>query len=903
MLSLNKIMPGTALVSPYFACGLDRVKETPCMELAATALREFTQRRLNIKAEFINAQSNLQSRHACERMRSTVKFFFDYDKTELTEREPAAHELDDIKREVEDEVASIMLHGVGVEDTAAYTIHTAQRHGYVAPGKFKTSFRVFVTGFKTDPYSIKAAIQIAARKTGKRIIFDMSVYSKNRRLCMVLGCKSKEDTRILTPCIEDTSSMTEEDVLNFIVQDIHEDWPVKHVDPHADYRLQTTQPRRTEKRRADDRAEEAGPSKKKKSRRRGEDEAEEEEASEGEDEDTTVDEDMFDTIKDVLRDAGFVGARQVGNEKHDGKSTYVPFDCDMRHDCPICHGEHEHNMWDAHISKTGGLAVANHSDKCFKVNVMGKHFLHPFITDILDNVNAHMHYVQCYLDNKEGTVLFNEGTNAFHEFKTQQWKKVPDQLIMESMRKFMAEQLLDPQLAILRTWTTLAKRLKFGEKVMDRLNHIKKVVTKSRNDTGSYPFLVNLIKLMRGMCFADATLFDRQHNLLHFTNGALDLDTMELREAVPTDYNTFTTKYEYKTDVEEEDKKLHEEFINKVYPDPGHREAAQRVLGSTLTGLNTGKKLYIFTDNGGEFGGNNGKTKVFGLHFTAMGDYGVMAKKDFLYDSQSSAEGASPFMVKLASKRAVIVEELEPSKKLAEGTVKEMTNGTNALINVRDLYKSGGMIELCAKIMVGCNHGKFPRYDPYDEALTNRFLPVPHISHFTSDDSKLDSIKHVYKMDADIGDRVIKRCVTAHMLWCLEGYKRFKQFGLGLDTMPPSITEFKRIMLFKNTPVYVYLGEVLEDTGDKKKDILDMALVWDMYKKDKRSNRYLTMEQFEMSFKVYVNSQVSNSFQYVKTTTGKNSSVIARGFKIKPQINQQCASFDGSRDLDRQIYF
>jgi len=74
-----------------------------------------------------------------------------------------------------------------------------------------------------------------------------------------------------------------------------------------------------------------------------------------------------------------------------------------------------------------------------------------------------------------------------------------------------------------------------------------------------------------------------------------------------------------------------------------------------------------------------------------MGDYAVMAKKDFLYDSaHSNPEAASPFMCKLEGKRAVMVEELEPNKKMAEGFIKEMTNGTNAMVPVRELYRGPG---------------------------------------------------------------------------------------------------------------------------------------------------------------------------------------------------------------------
>lgn len=120
-----------------------------------------------------------------------------------------------------------------------------------------------------------------------------------------------------------------------------------------------------------------------------------------------------------------------------------------------------------------------------------------------------------------------------------------------------------------------------------------------------------------------------------------------------------------------------------------------------------------------------------------------------------------------------------------------------------------------------------------------------------------------------------------HMRWCLDGYKAFKRSGLEMETMPRSIVDFRKVLVFKNTPVYAYLGDIMEDTSDLVKDVVDMAAAWDMYKKDRRSNKYLTLEQFESSFRVFANTHVPNSFQYSRTTSGRNGSAMARGYRLK----------------------
>lgn len=850
---------------------LAKLRRVPFDRQANAILTSYRERRVNTSVEFLNGVASPYSSKPHERELTPCKFYFDYDEVVLPSDIPSDIELAEKKLELCEDVRSILVKGAGIESVGEDQILVACRHGVVTDGKFKISFRLFVTGFSTDPISIKNAIINAECLFGFRNRFDMSVYSKSRRLCMILCQKTLQDSRILRP--SDQTVQVPSDLFPYIVQHIDKSWPSIKVSILSKFqRLNTARPDdMVEEMESDEDGEACEENRGSSKRQKGQ---------------TITSSQMFGLCRDVLHEAGFTNPMQISDarEAPDIKNVYIDFDCDARGDCPICHNCHDNNHWYLHVSKMNGISVASHSERCKKIDLMGTHFLHGFVDSLLKDETAHQHYNQLFIKSRPGTLLYNPLTSMFHEFNDHIWKEVADEYVIEEIRIYVGAAVLDKQIHIIESWKATLFALKMSnETMMERVNYILKQVIKARNNVGSTPFLSYLVKMLKHMCYTSPDIFDKNYDLVHFDNGVFDLENMTFRDAKPDDYNTLSVGYDYESDVSESQRAMHRNFINSIYPDPGHREVAQRVMGSTLTGNTSGKKFYIFTDNGGEFGGNNGKTMIFTLHARALGSYALNAKKDFLYDGHTSAEGASPFLMKLAGKRVLVCEELEPSKKLAEGTVKELTNGINPVITARNLYKSSQTIELCAKIMVGCNHGKFPRFDPYDTALTNRFLPVPHISHFTTDASKLDAIRHIYPVDMNMNNK-LRECIMAHFEWCLEGYRNFQKFGLGLDSMPQSITEFKRIFVFKNTPVFTYLGEVMEDTGDIRKDILDMNVVWDMYKKDKRSNKYLTMEQFESTFKVFANTYVQNSFQYIRTANGRTSGAVARGYKVKAQM-------------------
>lgn len=828
---------------------LQRMRRVQPAAHARKLLQNRTERCVQTDVEFMTSEPQLYSTLPALRERTVTKFFFDYD--EKMDVEPDQYYLNQVKETLKERVQLIMTTGTGmiIEDGASLDIVFASRHGRLPDGAFKVSYRIFVGGFRTTLTGIRNAIINTEVSSGFKMSLDMSIYASNRRLCMILCKKSARDDRILLP--EADEPYSEDFIRKFFVQDVDDSWPLIEVERF----VQVDE--------ANNDANERVPARQEKRTR------------------TCLSHDTFKRLIPVLESIGFVNPFQTGlpREMND-RDIYFDFSCENRHDCPICHKSHDNNMWYMSVIPGKDINVGNHSDRCGRVSIIDNRFFHPLVDTLMEVDMTNQLMCDTYIASRPGRILFNPITSMFHEFTGDKWSTINDNNICNEMNMYVRVAILEKQKSMIESMSDHFVDLGVHNEHIDRrLADLKSRVKKAIATTSSYTFLKHCVLLLQTVLCVTDDIFDKNPDVVHFSNGVYDLKTESFRETNAEDYNINTTGYDFDTHPDPEADAIHGSLINKVYPNPYHRETAQRVFGSTLSGSTCAKKFFVFTDNGGEYGGNNGKSMMFFAHAKALGDYCLHGKKEMLYDSsQSSAEGASPGLMKMANKRAIIYEELEHSKKLNEGFVKEMTSGLNPIVSARNLYKGVVMLELCCKMLVACNHGKFPRFDSYDTALTNRFLIVPHVSHFTANRNILDDTKHVYLIDFDLPDKLNNIKMT-HMKWLIDGYRNARWMKFADDTLDRSLNDFKQQFIYKNTPIYIYLGEELVNTGDMEKDKLDMACVWDKYRRDRRSNKYITMEQFMLTFKVFVNTELRNSFQF--RTELNNRIPIARGFKLR----------------------
>lgn len=856
---------------------LERVRKVNSIDFAQLLADKTRKRVPCAHIEVLQGVAAPDSPYEFQRTVTPCKFFFDYDQActpaDLQDEEGLAR----LERELKERIQCVL--GPHVPAGVPYEICAAQRHG-VSGDKCKISFHFYVSGFKTDMFSVKNAIMNHSLIEPDILdVFDMSVYATSRRYCAILCKKRASDPRVLIPTdweAMDDSKFNPHNILKYMVQHVEKDWPTVIVEPMVS---QAHDP-------------DAEPVRK--SRRVGDDDWEPDESMSRVDrERLKAQAEGFNKLVPILKKNGFVNPRRTSLPRVEEGVVYLDFDCERRDDCPLCHAQHEHNMWCLSMHSEKGVYVTNYSERCIRTNLFDPVFLDKTTQLYIMGSESHFDFAEAFQTYAQGSYLFNPGTGAFHHFDGSKWSIVDDRMFKKIVFVYFMKQTLLPSLETVSEWKTACIAIRLTKEGKEKVDNLYQKLSRVRDRAGSATFINNVINILQSLLFVPADSFDNNTNYLHFDNCKLDLNTMETHETVPSDMNTLTTGYDLHFDVPSEEEALHNEMLNKIYPDPAVREVAQRVFGCSLTGDCHMKRFFVHTDKGGDVGGNNGKTLMFDVHTAAMGGYAIKPRKEIFYSSTATnSEQATPGFAALQGKRVSLTEELDPRKPLNMGDIKEWTNGTNCKTKVRQLHKNFVDMTITAKFHVGVNHCKFPYFDTSDTAFRDRLLPVPYISHFTDKDHKLDSVHHIYKRCPEFG-REAKQCRLAHILWCIEGFKRMKEMGMGDNTVSDYMLRFKEEFIFKQSLAYDVLADIMVDTQDLRRDIVDVEDAWQEYKNDKRFQKFTNKDEFTTTFRVFVNSKVPNSFQF-DIVDGNKRRYYARGFKIREKSDwraQQANNF------------
>lgn len=169
-------------------------------------------------SEFVSKLGVEGRKHYCEVLSGDkfTKFYFDFDHKE--DRPLGEQELTRYFVRIEEDIRRLMeVIAPGIEVKVAW----AQRHG-MKEGKFKVSYRAFVSGVKVLYHHIPALVRSAREKLLPYLIsenWDMAVYKKKEQLLGAVECtKDITDGRVLRrmhgASIEDT-----------LVQVVGDDWP------------------------------------------------------------------------------------------------------------------------------------------------------------------------------------------------------------------------------------------------------------------------------------------------------------------------------------------------------------------------------------------------------------------------------------------------------------------------------------------------------------------------------------------------------------------------------------------------------------------------------------------------------------------------------------------------------
>lgn len=212
-----------AFYTPNFQSPYTAAKSKPCAELAMFNRRTYLENRTRgagfVKfAEILCAKANPSSARRCLQQVSIVKPYYDVNDV-LPAHLTDTTVLDNMQSGYVAIIVAMLSSQPGGEHVTPADVHVATRHGLIFSGlgnTFKVSFRFFVTGVSTTLLAMRAIIEQFGH--GKR--FDLSVYSKSRKMCVVFGCKSYSNKRLLLPT--DDPEAAGFDALRYMIQ---------HTDP------------------------------------------------------------------------------------------------------------------------------------------------------------------------------------------------------------------------------------------------------------------------------------------------------------------------------------------------------------------------------------------------------------------------------------------------------------------------------------------------------------------------------------------------------------------------------------------------------------------------------------------------------------------------------------------------
>lgn len=338
-------------------------------------------------------------------------------------------------------------------------------------------------------------------------------------------------------------------------------------------------------------------------------------------------------------------------------------------------------------------------------------------------------------------------------------------------------------------------------------------------------------------------------DLIHFTNGVLDLTTGILREGYPEDYISISTNIRFIDDPTPDDYEIIQEiqeFLEKVLPIPAVRDYAMTLMASFISGHNKDQKFYIWTGSG-----SNGKSMTIELLEKALGDYAGKISVAIFTKGRPDANGPTPALAKLFGKRFVSLQEPESDDRLNTGMLKEWTGGDK--IQARELNKAPFEFVPKFKFILACND--LPAIDANDGGTWRRIRLIEFISKFV--DKPNPKIKYQYKIDYALKEK--KEHWTEQFMWLLtQYYKLYRKKGLREPAEVTAVTdEYKR-----NSDMFAqfYNAHIVKDIASKL-DVKDAYNEFKLYYKsvyDSR-NKVAVQQNFEKQMTQLLGTKPTNA--------------------------------------------
>ena len=280
-------------------------------------------------------------------------------------------------------------------------------------------------------------------------------------------------------------------------------------------------------------------------------------------------------------------------------------------------------------------------------------------------------------------------------------------------------------------------------------------------------------KDLKATTCAKFTDFDNNPMVFGVGNGAVDLQKGKFVEPRP---DLMLSKGSYVDYVEGARNERWEQFIDEITAgDKDTADYLQRIVGYAMSGVPNQHLMFFLIGRGcnGKSVFLNTLAKVFGSYHRAVpADYFTQTERQV----SGSGRGPDSVLVSMAGSRLCVSSETALGASMQEAVIKRLVS--RDALTARPLY-SGTMMEIVPSwvLFVATNH--FPDVRTHDKGTWRRIRAIEFGVDF--DDGN-------HEMDPWLEDKLAKN-LPGILNWCLEGYRKYRKFGVGESKKAASFTE------------------------------------------------------------------------------------------------------------------
>ena len=332
--------------------------------------------------------------------------------------------------------------------------------------------------------------------------------------------------------------------------------------------------------------------------------------------------------------------------------------------------------------------------------------------------------------------------------------------------------------------------------------------------------------------------------VIGFDNGVYDLKEDIFRNALPNEYISMTTGYQF-TKVENKYIDELEKIFIEIFPGISERKYILKTLSLSLIGTKLLDEVYIWSGSG-----DNGKDFMQNLLFSTLGNY--FSPMDIEYFTKNAhgvhAKAPDPIMADKRNKRFVITNNASETVHLRYKKLNKLF--CTKPVSVKPLYKESFDFVPKFNLIIQCNNKiTIDMETASDNKIRIINFATKYNDHTLAGEGKIDDN---YKLAFFM---ILKKYYNEFMA---NDY----QDGKGKLEMPERIKKDTEDYLTENDPIQAFLDEMITKTDDHR----DFVSSSKLYKSFLSHCNNKTLGYTTIKFK---SAMLKKGFNYKKTNKGR----------------------------------